>query len=96
MPSMCSSQAALLLCRAADLCGACQMEGMVTDLSLAREKQQDFDRWKADNEKQLPIDVQVTVLTTGFWPTYKVAQQSTSPTLLAVCVNLQPGCASRR
>lgn len=49
-----------------------QMEGMVTDLQLAREKQQDFDRWKGDNNKALPIDVNVTVLTTGFWPTYKV------------------------
>ena len=48
------------------------MEGMVTDLALAREKQQDFDRWKTEHNKALAIDVQVTVLTTGFWPTYKV------------------------
>ena len=59
------------------------MEGMVTDLALAREKQQDFDRWKTENDKALAIDVQVTVLTTGFWPTYKVLPFS-SMTHLAV------------
>ena len=51
---------------------AVQMEGMVTDLQLAREKQAEFDRWKRDNNKQLPVELSVTVLTTGFWPTYKV------------------------
>ena len=47
------------------------MEGMVTDLQLAREKQADFDRWKRENNRQLPVELSVTVLTTGFWPTYK-------------------------
>lgn len=51
---------------------ALQMEGMVTDLALAREKQPLFDKWKSEKRKQLPIDLTVTVLTTGFWPTYKV------------------------
>ena len=51
-----------------------QMEGMVTDLQLAREKQVEFDRWKRDNDKQLPVELSVTVLTTGFWPTYKVCR----------------------
>lgn len=63
-----------ILSRLKQQCGAqftSKMEGMVTDLQLAREKQQDFDRWKGDNNKALPIDVNVTVLTTGFWPTYK-------------------------
>lgn len=48
-----------------------QMEGMVTDLQLAREKQQMFEDWKDRTNKQLAIDLSVTVLTTGFWPTYK-------------------------
>lgn len=51
------------------LCSALQftskMEGMVTDLALAREKQQNFEEWKSQNERQLPIDISVTVLTTG-------------------------------
>ena len=44
----------------------------MTDLQLAREKQAEFDRWKRDINKQLPVELSVTVLTTGFWPTYKV------------------------
>jgi hypothetical protein len=42
-----------------------KMEGMVTDLALAREKQQTFEEWKQNSNKQLPIDISVTVLTTG-------------------------------
>ena len=53
-----------------------QMEGMVTDLQLAREKQQAFDDWKGGAEKELAIDLSVTVLTTGFWPTYKARARS--------------------
>jgi hypothetical protein len=48
------------------------MEGMVTDLQLAREKQQNFEAWQKEHSKQLPIDMSVQVLTTGFWPQYKV------------------------
>ena len=48
-----------------------QMEGMVNDLQLAREKQQQFDDWKSSSEKELSIELSVNVLTTGFWPTYK-------------------------
>lgn len=48
-----------------------QMEGMVTDLALAREKQQLFSTWREGKNKG-GVDVVVTVLTTGFWPHYKV------------------------
>jgi cullin 1 len=41
------------------------MEGMVTDLQLAREKQQAFEEWRERKDKQLSIDLSVTVLTTG-------------------------------
>lgn len=47
------------------------MEGMVKDLRLAREKQQEFDNWKSNSGGDTGIDLTVTVLTTGFWPTYK-------------------------
>eukprot|EP00879_Flechtneria_rotunda_P016569 GHRR01017338.1.p1 GENE.GHRR01017338.1~~GHRR01017338.1.p1 ORF type:complete len:536 (+),score=207.96 GHRR01017338.1:206-1813(+) len=63
-----------ILTRLKQQCGAqftSKMEGMVTDLQLAREKQQNFDEWRQRKNKQLPIDMSVTVLTTGFWPTYK-------------------------
>jgi len=64
----------LILTRLKQQCGAqftSKMEGMVTDLALAREKQQLFEEWKQEQNMQLPIDISVTVLTTGFWPTYK-------------------------
>eukprot|EP00877_Chromochloris_zofingiensis_P005717 jgi/Chrzof1/15146/Cz09g29020.t1 len=63
-----------ILTRLKQQCGAqftSKMEGMVTDLQLAREKQQMFEDWKDRTNKQLAIDLSVTVLTTGFWPTYK-------------------------
>lgn len=63
-----------ILTRLKQQCGAqftSKMEGMVTDLQLAREKQQQFDDWIQRNNKQLSIELNVTVLTTGFWPTYK-------------------------
>ncbi|GFR52348.1 hypothetical protein Agub_g14894 [Astrephomene gubernaculifera] len=63
-----------LLSRLKQQCGAqftSKMEGMVTDLQLAKEKQQHFDDWLKDKGKKLSIDLSVTVLTTGFWPTYK-------------------------
>ena len=52
--------------------GRAQMEGMVTDLQLAREKQQGFETWQKENGKSLSIEMSVQVLTTGFWPQYKV------------------------
>ncbi|GJP55653.1 hypothetical protein CLOM_g14596 [Closterium sp. NIES-68] len=49
-----------------------KMEGMVTDLTLAREQQAAFEEYLADNPGNSPgIDLTVTVLTTGFWPSYK-------------------------
>lgn len=54
-----------------NLCEFFQMEGMVTDLQLAREKQREFKEWVGEHEEQMGIDMGVQVLTTGFWPTYK-------------------------
>lgn len=51
---------------------AAQMEGMVLDLSLAKEKQQNFEAWQRQEGRSLPIEMTVQVLTTGFWPQYKV------------------------
>ena len=55
-------------------CGAqftSKMEGMVNDLQLAKENQRSLDDYFRDHaDKKPPIDLQVTVLTTGFWPTY--------------------------
>ncbi|ONK78652.1 uncharacterized protein A4U43_C02F21040 [Asparagus officinalis] len=49
-----------------------KMEGMVTDLTLAKENQTNFEEYLRDNKNVNPgIDLTVNVLTTGFWPTYK-------------------------
>eukprot|EP00439_Symbiodinium_sp_Y106_P040398 s4546_g4.t4 len=67
-------------------CGAqftSKLEGMLTDLSLALDTQKDFK----DHCEQLPegkaalggIEFNVTVLTTGFWPSYQVQEASLCP-----------------
>ncbi|XP_051129469.1 cullin-1-like [Andrographis paniculata] len=49
-----------------------KMEGMVTDLTLARENQANFEEYLSHSSTENPgIDLTVTVLTTGFWPSYK-------------------------
>ncbi|KAJ7977521.1 cullin 1 [Quillaja saponaria] len=49
-----------------------KMEGMVTDLTLARDNQTGFEEYLRDNPDVNPgMDLTVTVLTTGFWPSYK-------------------------
>ncbi|ONK69190.1 uncharacterized protein A4U43_C05F20270 [Asparagus officinalis] len=51
-----------------------KMKGMVTDLTLAKENQSNFEEYLRvrDNKNVNPgIDLTINVLTTGFWPTYK-------------------------
>jgi len=49
-----------------------KMEGMVTDLTVARDHQTKFEEFVAGHPELNPgIDLAVTVLTTGFWPSYK-------------------------
>ncbi|KAM0886351.1 hypothetical protein ACQ4PT_029754 [Festuca glaucescens] len=49
-----------------------KMEGMVTDLTVARDHQTKFEEFISTHSELNPgIDLAVTVLTTGFWPTYK-------------------------
>lgn len=44
----------------------------VTDLTLARENQANFEEYLGNTPNANPgIDLTVTVLTTGFWPSYK-------------------------
>ena len=59
-------------------CGAqftSKMEGMVTDLQIAKDNQKEFEKWLDDDETRRPkMEFAVTVLTTGFWPTYKFTE----------------------
>ena len=66
-----------------------KMEGMVTDLTVARDHQTKFEEFISTNSELNPgIDLAVTVLTTGFWPTYK----SFDINLPAEMVNLLFSC----
>lgn len=67
-------------------CGAqftSKLEGMITDLSLASDLQKDFREHAeqlADGKAALGgIDFNVTVLTTGFWPSYQVQDANLCP-----------------
>ena len=51
-----------------------KMEGMVQDLQLAKEKERTFTEWQDRKSIKLALDMNVTVLTTGFWPTYKALE----------------------
>ncbi|KAI3853624.1 hypothetical protein MKW98_025141 [Papaver atlanticum] len=46
-----------------------KMEGMVTDLQLAKDNQSEFEEFQKSNHPG--IDLTVTVLIIGFWPSYK-------------------------
>ena len=63
-----------MLARLKQQCGAqftSKMEGMVTDLQLAKDNQARFEQYISTNpEKKPPLDLTVNVLTTGFWPSY--------------------------
>lgn len=49
-----------------------KMEGMLKDITLAKEHQSSFEEYVSNNPESNPlIDLNVTVLTTGYWPTYK-------------------------
>jgi cullin 1 len=65
-----------------------KMEGMVTDLTLAKENQTKFEEYLGSNPKANPgIDFSVTVLTTGFWPSYKSSDLSL-PAEMVKCVEV--------
>jgi cullin 1 len=65
-----------------------KMEGMVTDLTLARENQTSFEEYLNNNPHANPgIDLTVTVLTTGFWPSYKSFDLNLPPELVK-CVEV--------
>ncbi|KAK7284680.1 hypothetical protein RJT34_19430 [Clitoria ternatea] len=65
-----------------------KMEGMVVDLTLAKDNQLKFEEYLGDNSHANPgIDLTVTVLTTGFWPSYKTFDLSL-PSEMVKCVEV--------
>ncbi|KAJ8497996.1 hypothetical protein OPV22_008548 [Ensete ventricosum] len=65
-----------------------KMEGMVTDLTLARENQASFEDYLNNNPHANPgMDLTVTVLTTGFWPSYRTSDLNLSAEMVK-CVEV--------
>ncbi|KAM3755485.1 hypothetical protein ACB098_02G043000 [Castanea mollissima] len=65
-----------------------KMERMVTDLTLTRENQTSWEEYLSNNSHANPgIDLTVTVLTTGFWPSYKSFDLNLPPELVK-CVEV--------
>nr|GMD13041.1 cullin-1-like [Ipomoea batatas] len=81
----------LILTKLKQQCGGqftSKMEGMVTDLTLAKENQNHFQDYLNNNPAASPgIDLTVTVLTTGFWPSYKSSDLSL-PQEMVKCVEV--------
>ncbi|TYH58428.1 hypothetical protein ES332_D08G152700v1 [Gossypium tomentosum] len=68
-----------------------KMEGMVTDVVLAKEHQSSFQEYLRNNPDVHPgLDFTVTVLTTGFWPSYKWFDLSL-PSEMVKCVKVFKG-----
>lgn len=68
-----------------------KMEGMVVDLTLARDNQLKFQEYLSENSDVHPgIDLTVTVLTTGFWPSYKSFDLNL-PSEMVKCVEVFKG-----
>lgn len=81
----------LILTKLKQQCGGqftSKMEGMVTDLTLAKENQNHFQEYLSNNQAASPgMELTVTVLTTGFWPSYKSSDLSL-PAEMVKCVEV--------
>ncbi|CAA7061302.1 unnamed protein product [Microthlaspi erraticum] len=65
-----------------------KMECMVTDMTLAKEQQLDFEAYLNTCVATKPgIDLTVTVLTTGFWPSYKTSDLNL-PSEMIKCIQV--------
>jgi len=51
-----------------------KLEGMIKDQSLSDDLQKDFETYCEGKKKELPISFSPQVLTTGFWPSFKIDQ----------------------
>ena len=75
----------LLLSKLKQQCGAqftSKLEGMVNDMALGKEMQSAFAQWQQEmNDRDGgsaggKLDLSVTVLTTGYWPSYKFLEMN--------------------
>lgn len=47
------------------------IEGMMSDLELAKDNSKKYLDWRQDQGGEDPIDFDIKILTTSYWPTYK-------------------------
>lgn len=69
-------------------CGASftsKLEGMIKDKSLSEDLQNAFQEYLKSKDKELVLDFAPKVLTTGFWPAFKI-DQLTVPEEFTQCV----------
>ena len=65
-------------------CGApltSKLEGMIRDLAVGEDRRQEFTKYLKDIKVQLPVDFHLELLSSGFWPTYKVIKLNLSAEL---------------
>nr|CAB3477177.1 unnamed protein product [Digitaria exilis] len=65
-----------------------KMEGMLTDMTVAKDNQSRYENHIESNPELHPsVDLSVQVLTTGFWPTYK-SSDINLPSEMVKCVEV--------
>ncbi|CAO2179951.1 unnamed protein product [Urochloa humidicola] len=63
-----------------------KMEGMLTDVALAKDNQSKYENFISNNPELNPsVDLSVQVLTTGYWPTYKSSEMNL-PSEMVKCI----------
>ncbi|CAL5072266.1 unnamed protein product [Urochloa decumbens] len=65
-----------------------KMEGMLTDVILAKDNIVKFDEFISNNpELNISVDLSVQILTTGYWPTYK-SSEINLPSEMIKCIEV--------
>ncbi|CAD6231357.1 unnamed protein product [Miscanthus lutarioriparius] len=65
-----------------------KMEGMINDVTVAKDKHTDLENYIRTNPELNPkVDLSVQVLTTGYWPTYK-STDINLPSEMVKCVEI--------
>jgi cullin 1 len=47
------------------------IEGMMNDLELAKDQSKNYNNHKLEKQTEDPIDFEIKILTTSYWPSYK-------------------------
>ena len=48
----------------------------MNDLELAKESSKKYKQFKSDTQKNDPVDFDIKILTTSYWPSYKTFELS--------------------